>query len=63
MADGWNHRIIYSFGGGCGTQYNQGKNTAASAIMDAALSRGFAHIISTQNVMNQHCNDHLSAKR
>jgi hypothetical protein len=60
--DGWNHRIIYSFGGGCGTQYNQGKNTAASAIMDAALSRGFAHIISTQNVMNQHCNDHLSGE-
>ncbi|HEV8147091.1 MAG TPA: DUF6351 family protein [Bryobacteraceae bacterium] len=58
----WNHRIIYSFGGGCGTQYNQGKNTAVSAIMDAALSRGFAHIISTQNVMNQHCNDHLSGE-
>jgi hypothetical protein len=61
-SDVWNRRIIYSFGGGCGTQYNQGKNTAASAIMDAALSRGFAHIISTQNVMNQHCNDHLSGE-
>ena len=63
LEDGaWNQRVIYSFGGGCGTQYNQGKNTAVSAIMDAALSRGFAHIISTQNVMNQHCNDHLSGE-
>jgi hypothetical protein len=59
---GWNHRILYSFGGGCGTQYNQGKSTAASAVMEPALSRGFAHITSTQNVMNQHCNDNLSGE-
>jgi hypothetical protein len=59
---GWNHRILYSFGGGCGTQYNQGKNTAAGALMEPALSRGFAHITSTQNVMQQHCNDHLSGE-
>ncbi len=61
-ASAWNKRIIYSFGGGCGTQYNQGKNTAISAIMEPALSRGFAHIISTQNVMQQHCNDNLSGE-
>jgi hypothetical protein len=59
---GWNRRLMYSFGGGCGTQYNQGTNQATAALMDVALSRGFAHAISTQNVMQQHCNDHLSGE-
>lgn len=58
----WNHRIIYSFGGGCGTNYTQGKSPAAAALFDPALSRGFAHITSTQNVMQQHCNDNLSGE-
>jgi Tannase-like family of unknown function (DUF6351) len=59
---GWNHRIIYSFGGGCGSNYTQGKSPAINALFDPALSRGFAHITSTQNVMQQHCNDNLSAE-
>jgi hypothetical protein len=58
----WNHRIIYSFGGGCGTNYTQGKSPATSVLFDPALSRGFAHITSTQNVMQQHCNDNLSGE-
>lgn len=58
----WNRAFMMSFGGGCGTNYNQGVNTAAGAIFDAAVSRGFAHAISTQNVMQQHCNDALSGK-
>jgi hypothetical protein len=58
----WNHRIIYSFGGGCGTNYTQGKSPATAALFDPALSRGFAHITSTQNVMQQHCNDNLSGE-
>ena len=62
LESGWNHRLIYSFGGGCGTNYNQGTNQATVALMDAALSRGFAHATSTQNVMQQHCNDHLSGE-
>jgi len=59
---GWNHRIIYSFGGGCGTNYTQGKSPATAVLFDPALSRGFAHITSTQNVMQQHCNDNLSGE-
>ena len=51
-----------SFGGGCGTNYTQGTNQATGALFDPALSRGFAHMISTQNVMQQHCNDHLSGE-
>jgi hypothetical protein len=60
--EGWNGRLMVSFGGGCGTNYTQGTNQATSALSDAALSRGFAHMVSTQNVMQQHCNDHLSGE-
>jgi Tannase-like family of unknown function (DUF6351) len=59
---GWNGRLMYSFGGGCGTNYDQGTNQVAGALDDAALSRGFAFAISTQNVMGQHCNDALSGE-
>jgi hypothetical protein len=59
---GWNHALMMTFGGGCGTNYNQGTNQAVSAIFDAAVSRGFAHAVSTQNVMQQHCNDALSGE-
>lgn len=59
---GWNHAFMMTFGGGCGTNYNQGTNQAVGAIFDAAVSRGFAHASSTQNVMQQHCNDALSGE-
>jgi len=58
----WNHAFMMSFGGGCGTNYNQGTNQAVGAIFDPAVSRGFAHAVSTQNVMQQHCNDALSGE-
>ena len=58
----WNRRLIYSFGGGCGTRYTQGVAPMSVALFDPALSRGFAHIISTQNVLGLHCNDHLSGE-
>jgi hypothetical protein len=60
--EGWNHRIIYSFGGGCGANYTQGRSQATSVLVDPALSRGFAFITSTQNVLQQHCNDNLSGE-
>lgn len=60
--EGWNRRIIYTFGGGCGTNYNQGRSPATSGLFDPALSRGYAHITSTQNVLQQHCNDNLSGE-
>ena len=58
----WNRRVIYMFGGGCGTNYRQGTSQATNALSDLALSRGYAFIISTQNVYAQHCNDHLSGE-
>ncbi len=60
--EGWNGRLMVSFGGGCGTNFTQGTNQATGALSDAALSRGFAHMVSTQNVMQQHCNDNLSGE-
>jgi hypothetical protein len=59
---GWNRRLVYSFGGGCGTNYDQGSNQATGALDDEALSRGFAFIVSTQNVMGHRCNDALSGE-
>jgi len=59
---GWNRRLIYTFGGGCGASYTQGNAPMPVALNDLALSRGFAHIISTQNVLARHCNDHLSGE-
>jgi Tannase-like family of unknown function (DUF6351) len=59
---GWNGRVVYSFGGGCGTSYNQGRNTPQSVLSDLFLSRGFAHVTSTANVLGQFCNDALSGE-
>jgi hypothetical protein len=59
---GWNHRILYSFGGGCGAGYNQGTLAATAVLNDLALSRGLAFITSTQNVLQLHCNDAISGE-
>ncbi len=59
---GWNGRLAVTFGGGCGTQYNQGTNTAASALSDLYLSRGFAYMNSTELVNQQHCNQVLQGE-
>jgi hypothetical protein len=53
---GWNRRLAVSFGGGAGTQYNQGVNQATAALNHLYLSRGFAFMISTELVNQQHGN-------
>ncbi|MEK6303651.1 MAG: DUF6351 family protein [Acidobacteriota bacterium] len=53
---GWNHKVAVSFGGGAGTQYNQGVNQANAALNHLYLSRGFAFVISTELVNQQHGN-------
>ena len=53
---GWNHKLAVSFGGGAGTQYNQGTNQATAALNHLYLSRGFAFLISTELVNQQHGN-------
>jgi hypothetical protein len=53
---GWNRKLAVSFGGGAGTQYNQGVNQATNALNHLYLSRGFAFMISTELVNQQHGN-------
>lgn len=53
---GWNRKLAVSFGGGAGTQYNQGVNQATGALNHLYLSRGFAFMISTELVNQQHGN-------
>jgi hypothetical protein len=62
VRDGWNSRLGVTFGGGCGTQYNQGANTAMSALSDLYLSRGFAYMNSTELVNQLHCNPVLQGE-
>lgn len=60
--EGWNGRFGVTFGGGCGTQYNQGVNTAMSVLSDLYLARGFAYANSTELVNQQHCNQVLQGE-
>jgi hypothetical protein len=59
---GWNGRLVYTFGGGCGGgHYIQGSATG-NVFNDMMLTRGFAVASSTLNVLGQNCNDVLSAE-
>lgn len=58
----WNERLLFSFGGGCGTNYNQGSRPLASVLDASVLAKGFAHMLSSFNVMGHQCNDNLSAE-
>jgi Tannase-like family of unknown function (DUF6351) len=53
---GWNRKLAVGFGGGAGTQYNQGVNQATSALNHIHLSRGFAFMVSTELVNQLHGN-------
>ena len=59
---GWNGRLVYTFGGGCGGgHYIQGSSTGG-VLNDMMLSRGFAVASSSLNVLGNNCNDVLSAE-
>lgn len=53
---GWNRKLAVAFGGGSGTQYNEGVNQATAVLNDLYLSRGFAYMISTELVNQLHSN-------
>ncbi len=57
----WNRRLIYQFGGGCGTTYSQGFKLQGAPSADA-LAAGYAFATSTFNTLQVHCNDTLSAE-
>jgi hypothetical protein len=58
---GWNHKLMYRYGGGCGTTYGQG--TSLTTALDATyLAKGYALATSTFNTFQVQCNDVLSAE-
>ena len=61
-ADGWNNRLVYSFGGGCGAGYQQGSNGIGTVLDDRQLSEGYAVASSSLTVLGTACNDVLSAE-
>lgn len=63
---GWNGRLVYSFGGGCGAAYRQGRGTGGVIdnleIGNDALDQGYALASATLNVLGANCNDVTSAE-
>lgn len=59
--DGWNKRLVYTFGGACGIGYTQATSTGG-VMDDTLLSRGYAVASSTFNVFANNCNDVTSAE-
>lgn len=60
---GWNGRLVYDFGGGCGTTFAQGAPLYGTPAFDISLFRhGYAMATSTFNVFQVTCNDVLSAE-
>jgi hypothetical protein len=58
--EGWNGRVVYSFGGGCAAGYRQG--LPGGAINDEFLSKGFAVAVSSLNVFGNNCDDVISSE-
>lgn len=61
VGDAWNGRLIYRYGGGCGTSFGQG---APMTAVDAPgfLESGYAVATATFNTFQVQCNDVLSAE-
>lgn len=57
----WNGKLIYGFGGGCNAGYHQGRNTGG-VLRANELGRGYAIASATTNVLQNNCNDVLSAE-
>ena len=57
----WNGRLVYRFGGGCGTSYSQG--APMTTVEDPKmLTEGYAVATATFNTFQVQCNDVLSAE-
>lgn len=59
---GWNGRLVYRFGGGCGTTYSQGTMLGTTVLDDSLLRHGYAVATATFNTFQNQCNDVLSAE-
>lgn len=59
--EGWNRRLVYRFGGGCGTSYSQG-SSLVNAADPTLLQKGYAVATSTLDTFQSVCNEVLSAE-
>jgi hypothetical protein len=59
--DDWNGRLIYRFGGGCGTTYGQGFDLG-SGVDAALIERGYAMATNTLDTFQTLCNPMISAE-
>ncbi len=57
----WNGRLVYRFGGGCGTTYGQGFDLGSGVDADL-LSRGYALATNTLDTFQTICNPMVSAE-
>lgn len=62
VGTGWNHRLIFSFGGGCSAGHEQGTAPVGAVLDNRQLSRGYTVASSSLNVLGTACNDVLSAE-
>lgn len=60
-SQGWNQRLVYRFGGGCGAGHSQGSDLATAAD-PSLLGAGYAVATSTLNTFQTACNDVVSAE-
>src|SRR5216683_977008 len=59
---GWNGKLSFPYGGGCGPAYRSGRNLATAALSDDPLSLGFAVAFGTRNTLGTGCDFVLSAE-
>ncbi len=59
--DHWNGRLVYRFGGGCGTTYSQGFNFFGAPSL-SLLADGYAFATNTLNTFQVQCQDIVSAE-
>jgi Tannase-like family of unknown function (DUF6351) len=59
---GWNRRLVYEYGGGCGTGYHQGTLGNSTVLDDTVLSQGYAKASASLNTFQTACNEVLSAE-
>ena len=59
--DAWNHKLGYTFGGGCSPNHQQTDNSGA-VLDDVYLKRGFAVATAGLNVLGNNCNVAVSAE-
>jgi len=59
---GWNGKLSFPYGGGCGPAFRSGRNAVSSALTNDPLSLGFAVAFGTRNTLGNGCDFVVSAE-